>query len=78
MANDLARAKVVVTLTVTTTVEISDDGYLGAATSVADHVAKAKSDVSNFKLLIKQGSLEPKMVPATFVVTSVTIIPKET
>jgi hypothetical protein len=73
----LARAKVKVSLTVTTVVDFSDDGYLGPRATITEHLERAKRDVLCCKFLIKHGSLEPKPVSANFVVTAVTIVPME-
>lgn len=71
------KAKVSVSLTITTTIDIPDDGYLGTEASVAQHIQKVKNDVRNWTVYLQRGSTEPKVISAQFKVNSVTIIPED-
>lgn len=77
MAGSFEKARVVVKLSITTKVELSDEGYLGTGSTVEEHLKKARSDVGAFELLLKQGGTDAKPAKAVFVVDSVEIIPKE-
>lgn len=72
----LERAKVVVDVTITTQIELSDDGYLGTGATVDEHLKKAQADVKSYQVLLKQGGLDAQPVSASYVVTGVRLIPK--
>lgn len=64
--------KAKVTLTISTTVEISDSGYLGGEASVDAHIKKAVAEVKRWQVLIqKPGAVEAKVVPSNLKVTSI-------
>lgn len=70
-------AKVVVALTLETTLEYVDDGYLGESATVEAHIKRATDALRNTSLMVKTGSADSVVRPFSFTIKSVTIVPKE-
>lgn len=76
MATDMNKATV--NLEIKVEVPIADQGYLGSAASVDDHIKKAIEEVSRWRVGIKKNPVVPDYAPveATLKVKSV-ILSKE-
>lgn len=66
--------KVIVIVKIEAEIEVVDGGYLGWGSTVQEHVDKAKDDATRYwQVMIKQGSTEPKRVPAKLSVVRVVL-----
>jgi hypothetical protein len=68
--------RVVVKLNITTTVEITDTGYLGVDATIQEHVQKATEQVRSWGVYLKRGPKEPERVHSEFRVDSIHIVPE--